>query len=439
MQKNHKNRIALLFVLLLAWSSSVMAQDKLSFNQALELMLENNYNIRQAKISFEKTQNSSAKSNNGYLPVLSGNAAYNWTYYQGSNELITRTVDYNANNSFNYNAALNLSYTLYDGQGRKYNYLQSVENMNLSSLQIQQLTENSIVQLTQVFHEVARLEENVALLQESITISKKRLKRSEYLYEFGQGTQLEILNAQVDKNNDSIALIQGIQELANMKRDLNYLMGVDVEKQFTVLPNVAIRRDLKREEVLAALQNSNLQIQNVEHLLKLSEYATESNKSAWMPRLNANLAYQYRGSDDPNGAFVIGSSNFGPNGGLSLSWNVFDATTKVRVQNAKLDMENRTIEKEALVENLKAQALKAHGNYLTLLYVLSAQSQNVETAARNFDRSTEALRLGQITSIEFRQAQLNLLNAKQALSSARFNAKNAEVQLLALMGQLVKN
>jgi outer membrane protein TolC len=61
----------------------------------------------------------------------------------------------------------------------------------------------------------------------------------------------------------------------------------------------------------------------------------------------------------------------------------------------------------------------------------------VITNQNNFDRTFQQFKIGQISSIEFRQAQLNLLNAQTSLNLAKFDAKLAEVQLLQLTGQLL--
>ncbi|HCO83238.1 MAG TPA: transporter, partial [Arenibacter sp.] len=49
----------------------------------------------------------------------------------------------------------------------------------------------------------------------------------------------------------------------------------------------------------------------------------------------------------------------------------------------------------------------------------------------------EQFQLGRITSIEFRQAQINLLNAQTNKNLAKYDAKLAELQLLQLTGQLL--
>jgi len=71
------------------------------------------------------------------------------------------------------------------------------------------------------------------------------------------------------------------------------------------------------------------------------------------------------------------------------------------------------------------------------LFVLQTQEKNLLTNNRNFQRSEEQFKLGQITSIEFRQAQVNLINAKVNRDTAKFDAKLAEINLLQLSGTLL--
>ncbi|MBT8313249.1 MAG: TolC family protein, partial [Maribacter sp.] len=73
-------------------------------------------------------------------------------------------------------------------------------------------------------------------------------------------------------------------------------------------------------------------------------------------------------------------------------------------------------------------------NRLNIYYI---QEQNVLTNQNNFERSKEQFQLGRITSIEFRQAQINLLNAQTNKNLAKYDAKLAELQLLQLTGQLL--
>jgi outer membrane protein TolC len=432
---NYKHNIAFLFILI---GSAAWSQSKLSFEKALELTLANNYEISMAKVNEEIALNNSSKANNDYLPTLAASGSYNWTYFDGENRLITETRQFDANNSYNYNATATISYTIFNGMGRRYTYLQNKESAILSHLQLQLVIQNTIVELATIFHEVARLEESVEFLNESVAISRDRLSRAENQYEYGQAKKLDILNAKVDLNADSINLINGLQQLENAKRDLNFVMGQDVSQDLVVDNSIVIRNDLTKDEVVLSAESKNLELQIIENNLKINEYAIGASKSTWMPSINANAGYQYRGTEDPNGAFLIGSNNFGPQAGVALNWTIFNGTNQTQVKNAKLNLKNQQIQKQSLDQQIKSRALNSYTIYSNQLFILKSQADNVATAQDNFNRSKEAFDLGQINSIEFRQAQLNLINAEQALSNAKYDAKNAEFQVLAVMGKLVE-
>ena len=92
------------------------------------------------------------------------------------------------------------------------------------------------------------------------------------------------------------------------------------------------------------------------------------------------------------------------------------------------------MEKERL--NVERNLTNAWTIYQTALFVKDAQQKNLQTAQINFDRSVDTYKLGQISSIVFRQAQLNLLNAQLALNHAKYTAKIAELVLLQFSGDL---
>ena len=54
---------------------------------------------------------------------------------------------------------------------------------------------------------------------------------------------------------------------------------------------------------------------------------------------------------------------------------------------------------------------------------MNFKSRNVNTNQDNFERSENQFQLGQITSVEFRQAQINLQNAQTSYNLAKYDAK----------------
>ena len=192
-----------------------------------------------------------------------------------------------------YGSSANLNYTIFDGMGRKYNYELSKQLAMLSQLQARQVTELALVQLFVAYHEVARLTENEIIQRQTLDISKTRLQRAKYSFDYGQSTQLDVLNAEVDVNTDSVNYLTIVQQLGNSKRDLNLLMGRDVNTEFVVDTTVTYARDIDIQALREEVLNKNITILQIDRQIESSEYDVGISKSGWIPRLDATAAYRW--------------------------------------------------------------------------------------------------------------------------------------------------
>jgi outer membrane protein TolC len=169
--KNYIKYILLVFL----YSIGVEAQQQvISKADAVAIALENNYGIKIADNNLKIAKNNKGVLNSGYLPTLTGNSGATYTqndidavFRDGSTTSLTRAE------SRRYNASLNLNYTLFDGNGRRYNYKQLKEQYNLTELQARETIENTIMQLFAVYYDVAQLTENVSLLTSTSAFKTK--------------------------------------------------------------------------------------------------------------------------------------------------------------------------------------------------------------------------------------------------------------------------
>ena len=199
------------FVLMLPFCTTAQ-EEVLSKSEAIALTLENNYNIAVAGNTVEIAENNADLLNSNYLPSIFGLAGANYSVQdQQTDRDDGQSFELNDARSESYNASLNLEYTLFDGLGRLYNYKSLKENYNLSKLEARETIENTVLQLFSVYYEVARLSENVEILEQTLEISRNRVKRAGYQFDYGQNTKLEVLNAEVDVTNDSINLMNTVR------------------------------------------------------------------------------------------------------------------------------------------------------------------------------------------------------------------------------------
>ena len=105
--------------------------------------------------------------------------------------------------------------------------------------------------------------------------------------------------------------------------------------------------------------------------------------------------------------------------------------------SSRSNLENRALEKKSLMIEMERNFYNAWSDYKNKLAIYQVQENNIITSKNNFDRTEEKFKLGQVSSIEFRQAQLNLINAELSRNQAKYAAKISELNVLQLSGELL--
>lgn len=429
----------IVFVFMSFCMTSITAQKLVSVSEAIELALENNYGIKIISNNKEIAKNNASILNSGYLPTVSSSSGATFNRDNLEAEFANgESTALNGAKSSRYNASINLNYTLFDGLGRYYDYKRLKETYKLSELQARETIENTIAQLYVVYYNVAQVTENVAVLKKTLTISKDRITRADYQFEYGQGTMLNVLNAQVDINNDSINLINAKQLLVNTKRDLNVVLGNVISSEFSVDTTVDFKLNIEQNDLANKMKSNNVNLLQLDKNIMINTFIVKANKSGYLPSLGLTGSYGWNKGNNNAASFVAVSTNTGLSGGLSLSWNLFDGgATATRVTNAKIELENRSLEKESMVIDIERNFKNAWDDYQNKLTIFQVQENNIITSTNNFNRTQEKYKLGQATSIEFRQAQLNLINSELNRNQAKYAAKIAELTVLQLSGELL--
>ena len=443
------NKVFILSLLIVTIVNISKAQEKLTKEQALDFALENNFGIQVSRNNTAITKNNSNILNSGYLPTVSisggGNyigsdseIAFPGQFDDQGNPIPNRIFE--GQESQRYNASVNLNYTLFDGLGRTYIYKQLKEQYNLSELQLRETIEYSILQIFEVYFSIAQFTESSRIFKQNLEVSKERQKRAQSAFIHGQGNKLAVLNAQVDVTNDSISLIQVNQRLDNSKRDLNLLMNQPIDKDYSVELEVNFIPEIQIESWIDTAPEKNVELLKQKSNIQINSYDIKINQSGYLPTVGLVGSYGWNLNKSPATAFFPGTNNttYSVGVGASLSWNLFDGgRTTTRVKNAKLNFENQGLIAQEARLSFDRDLLNALQNYRNTKEIFEIQKKQVETATYNFDRSKSQYQLGSITAIEFRQAQINLANAKNQRAIAKFQAKLSELQLIQLTGELL--
>ena len=433
------NKLLLSIIIVLGSISSMLSQELLSLDEAVKRSLENNLGVKLAENSSDLALSNTSKFNTGQLPTVSLNGGYNFRldntnakFQNGS------TAELSFAESQGASATINANYVIFDGFFRRFNIQQLKEQYKLSNIQVEATMENIAAQALTQYFQIGLLQENLNIVQEGIDISKARLKRAEQLFEFGQGNQLAVLNAQVDLNNDSLSYLSASLDVENAKRILNNLMVIEHDSDYIIETDFEFIRDIDYNVLKEKMLADNIAIAQIDNSIEIGNVSMDMVNARKLPTLSTNVSYGYSYNKNNSASFLSSVNNNGLNAGLTLSWNIFDGgITRQSLEQTRLNNIGLELQKTQLIENLKLDFENAWAIYTNSLQVYKAQLKNVEISEANFKRSEAQFKIGQINSVDYRQAQLNLLNAQTLLNTTRFQIKIAEVQLLLLSGQIL--
>jgi len=428
-----------LFILLaIVLSVPLSAQTVLTKAETLELLMSNNFDIKLSETDIETAINNNSIWNSGKLPTLSGNANITFNSDNISVEFADGTSrDLNGQQSDSRTAGLSLGYVIFNGFNRKYNIERNAENLNLSQLNAKSVLETVLLNTFTAYYQVARNQQSVERLKETLAVSKERLTRTEFGFDYGRNTRLDVSTAQVDVNTDSINYLNALQALSDQKRNLSFILGQELAVDFAVDTSLVFDEFVGKDELKERMFRDNVLLAVAESGVKISMLNTKVNNANYFPTLSANAGYNTSLRNNNSAAFTAANSSSGITGGLSLGWNIFDGGgSRTAVQNAKVNEKVQQLTLEQTKQQASLDFENAWSDYENKLFIVRAQENNLQTNQQNFERTQERYRLGQVGSLDFRTAQTNLLTAQTNLIEARYEAKLAELLIVRLSGAI---
>jgi len=433
-------------ILIVLFTVAVHAQDTIVTNpayplltpeQAVSIALENNYDIKLAANNLRIDEQNVSLANAGLLPTVTGtfnqnNQIQNST--QTRSDGTTQELDNAKNNNMNY--GVNLGWTVFDGfrMFALYDQLQELERLGETELQLTVVTRVSDVLTT--YYDLVQQQENLRALDTAMVISQQRVDMAQNRFIIGKAAKLEVLNAQVDFNADRTNFLRQRELYENTKTYLNELMARGLTTQFRVVNEVGVDDQLKLVDLisLASQQNPSIQVALINK--RVAELNLKQVKANRYPQIRVTTGYVVSETESSLG-FTQATSGRGLTYGVGATINIFNGFLQNRAERiAKIQIENSEIAIAQQNQTINSQLVSAFQTYLTNLELVKLEGTNEALARQNLDITMEKYRIGTITTLEVRTAQLNYVNAIVRNNSAKFQAKISEVTLRELSGNI---
>jgi len=428
----------LLFSMVFSFYSLTAQSTFLSAEQAVATALEKNYAIRLSMMNEEILSNNVTLGNAGFLPVIEAGANRNNSITNARQEYLSGQINERDNaKSSTVNMGVDFDWTLFDGLRMFKGYDILKKQLEAGELRTRLEVENTILEVLQLYYNIVELRQKVTMFERSVALGLSRTEIADDKLAIGAGSRLELLQARVDMNSDISELLNLNDLITEATVRMNLLLARDAGEEFSVEDTIRLMVPPDFNTLKAQMEAHNSDLLISQNDLQLAELALRNIRGSRYPEIGVILGYNYNKQESESG-FVKSGRSDGFNYGLTATLPIFDGFNQNREEkNARISIETSRLRHESYMAELNAELLSTFSIYNNKLKTVQLERENLETARTNFDIANERYRLGELSGIEIREAQQNLLLAQDRLITLIYQARLLEIQLLQLSGKII--
>jgi outer membrane protein TolC len=432
-----KQNFILLVLALVFSQEKLAAQNNLSLKEAVTIAIQNSYDIKLVENNV-----SIAKNNNNYgvaggLPTVTATGTNNNTLTTINQTFPdpSRNTTRNGVDGSTLNGGLSATMILFNGYrvAATKDRLASIEKQTEAALQTQMLNTSSTVM--QQYYNVIRQTAFLKTIEKSIEASEERVAIVKTRQAIGVANQADLLQSSLDLN----ALIQAKQNqllvLEQVKADLYNSMVVPANSNYIFTDSIQVDQKLSLSDVESKMKEHPL-LQSAQQLINVNQFLEKETKALTYPTLRANTGFNYN-SNKSTAGFILLNESYGPFLGFNLSIPIYAGSASKRaVKNAQVNTLSARLQYDNTAQDLATELFKTYQNYQNSLKQTPIELENYQMSEALLALVMDKFKLGQATIVDVKQAQQSFETAGFRLTSLKFSAKIAEIELKRLSNQL---
>ena len=432
-----KNSFIILLLVLLFSQEKIAAQNNLSLKEAVTIAIQNSYDIKLVENSLSIAQNNNNYGVAGGLPTVTANGTNNNTLTTINQTFpdASRNTTRNGVDGSTLNGGLSATMILFNGYriAATKDRLESIQKQTEAVLQTQMLNTSSTVM--QQYYNVIRQTAFLKTIEKSIEASEQRVAIVKTRQELGVANQADLLQSSLDLN----ALLQAKQNqllvLDQVKADLYNTMVLPANSNYIFTDSIQVDQKMILSDVESKMKAHPL-LQSAQQLINVNQFLEKETKALMYPTLRANTGFNYNSNKSAAG-FILLNESYGPFLGFNLSIPIYAGTSNKRAyKNAQINTVSAKIQYDNTAQSLATELFKTYQNYQNSIKQTPTEIQNYEMSDALLTLVMDRFKLGEATIVDVKQAQQSFETAGFRLTSLKFSAKIAEIELKRLSNQL---
>jgi outer membrane protein len=435
-------RIGFLSVLVLM-SFCAAGQRMVTVEEVTMMAVERSFDVRLQKNLVESATADAQNAVGLFLPDVTLNANRTWNRNDSKQTLADNSeVDRPNIRQNNFNTQAQLTWTLFDGlkMFATYKGLQEIAGVNEVLLKNQ--VANTMGNVISNYYNIVAQKQRLKALNEQISIGEERVKLADRKLQVGSGAKTELLQARLDQNAFKTQALQQEAQIIETKALLNQSTGMQLPDEFEVADTILLNLDLRLEDILDGIESTNPTLIASRGSIEAAKFILKARRGERLPIINFVSGYNLTRNESnqaQNQFSAIATRTNGYNYGFAATWPLLNnLVTKNNVQLANIGLERQQILYEQAKVSVFSLAKIAYANYDNARKTLAIEEENIQFARENVFIALESFKRGVATFIELRTAQQSSVDAYNRLTTARYNAKVSETELLRLKGALLR-
>ena len=383
----------------------------LTLAEAVNLALRQNPDVLRALREIERARGRVIEVRAQALPHVALSSGYD----QIDMKLFLGGAQRVATQNKSWSISLDVRQVLYSG-GR---ISASIEAERLSSdalyYSLRDTLDKVVSQVRQQFSNVLATRGLIGVAEESVELAAQQLRDATNRFEAGTVPRFNVLRAEVELASVKPGLIRAKNDYLISRLQLAKTLGInaspDGKPSFECVGELQISyRPMPLVDAisLGRARRPSLKAQRQQILVEKERLTVA--RAGYKPQVSADVGYRKSSS---NNGLSFADAVTGYFLGLRGSWNIFDSfETNGQVAQAKAKIESAIVTYEEALQNVELEVQKTFAD-------LQQYRETVESQQKNVEQAREALRLAQERLGAGAGTQLEVLDARVALTRAR--------------------
>ena len=425
--------IFMIVLLSLMTKNSYAQQDTLRLSEAIRMTLQTYPTVQQAQEAVKAAQLQTKLTEATYLPSLSGVASYMFLNPISKLTLNEQTIHIQSNH--NANLGISLNQLIWDFGKTKSNVEMARMREDVAMLQQSQTMQNLTLQTISTYYMTAYARQSIEIKQRQLMDYERLVQQIEIKKSSGSATNFDYLNTNAEFNAVKTAIIALNTAKEKQYVSLSLLTDSTINDETLLplhFPRVNEHRTLNELIDFAILHRIEMQLVAKNHSIAIQQM--HADERAYNPKLSVAASAGFKNGYEPS----LGEMRFNYSAGATLNIPIYESgrrkkeknLNKVEIEKAltAIDLAKKEITSQVADSYLSLVSAKARIDQLIIQKNVSEQAY--QQAVINYNA-------GAITNLELLTSNTNAINSSLLLLQEEINYQIAYYQLLIDIGEII--